>query len=125
MLPDSSATDKGLVKLQSLSHVMHILVRGMQEDMVDVREQLLNQLVLVKPPSFVYAAQPPAANNRRRKRTGAALLRGASEVAVEDEESMTVFGSYAAVTICDGRWVLCRVWTHFAVLQPLTRTLSS
>jgi hypothetical protein len=74
---------------------------------VDVREQLLNQLVLLEPPSFVYAAQPPAANSRRRKRTGTALLRGPTDGALDDKESMTVFGSYAAVTICDCRWVLC------------------
>jgi hypothetical protein len=105
-LPDSSALDKVVVKLQPLSHVVHIRVRVTQEDTLDVREQLFNQLMLLKPPSFIYAARPPAANNRRRKGTGAALLRGPSDGALEDEESMTVFGSYAALTICDCRWAL-------------------
>lgn len=86
--------------------------------MVDVREQLLNQLVLLEPPSFVYTAQPPTANSRRRKRTGAALLQGPNDGALADEDSMTVFGSYAAVTICDCRWALCSVRTQQAVLQP-------
>lgn len=75
-----------------------------QEDMGDVREQLLNQLVLLDPPSFMYASQPPAADSRRRKRAGAAAgLRGGEAAGLEDEDGSTVFGSYAAVTMCDCR----------------------
>lgn len=82
----------------------------MQEDMGDVREQLLNQLVLLEPPSFMYAAQPPAADSRRGKRAGgAAGLRGGEAAGLEDEDGSTVFGSYAAVTMCDCRWV---AWAH-------------
>lgn len=76
--------------------------------MADVREQLLNQLVLLEPPSFIYAAQPPALNSRRRKRAGAAL-QGGPAAGLEDEDSMTVYGSYAAVTLCDCRWG-CLPW---------------
>lgn len=69
--------------------------------MDDVREQLLNQLVLLEPASFMYAAQPPAASSRRRKRAGSVLLRAPDAVA--DDDNTTVFGSYAAVTLCDCR----------------------
>jgi hypothetical protein len=80
---------------------VHVLLLS-QEDMGDVREQLLNQLVLLDPPSFMYAAQPPAADSRRRRRAGGAALKG-GEAGLEDDEGMTVFGSYAAVTMCDCR----------------------
>jgi len=69
--------------------------------MSDVRDKLINQLVLLEPPSFMYAAQPPAASTRHRKRASAALTRGAADS--EDNESATVYGSYAAVTLCDCR----------------------
>jgi hypothetical protein len=75
-----------------------------QEDMAEVREQLLNQLVLLDPPSFLYAAQPHAANSRRRKLAGAAAARTAGAGGLDDDDdSTTVFGSYAAVTLCDCR----------------------
>lgn len=69
--------------------------------MDDVREQLLNQLVLLEPASFMYAAQPPAASSRRRKHAGSMLFRAPDAAA--DDDSTTVFGSYAAVTLCDCR----------------------
>jgi hypothetical protein len=75
----------------------------LQEDMADVREQLLNQLVLLDPPSFLYAAQPPVASSRRSKLAGAAVMRTAGAVGLDDDDSTTVFGSYAAVTLCDCR----------------------
>jgi hypothetical protein len=77
-----------------------------QEDMVDVRKQLLNQLMLLDAPSFIYAAQPsPAAAGGRRRHAGAALLKAADASGLEDEDSVTVFGTYAAVTLCDCRRV--------------------
>lgn len=74
--------------------------------MSDVQEELLNQLMRLDPTSFIYAAQPPCCNNsssssRRRKRAGGALLRGADAGDVDD--GSTVFGSYAAVSLCDCR----------------------
>ena len=68
-----------------------------------MRDKLLNLLVLLDPSSFIYAAQPPAASSRRRKRAGVSLLQqGDGGTNMEDET--TVYGSYAAVTLCDCRY---------------------
>jgi hypothetical protein len=79
-----------------------------QEDVVDVCEQLLNQLVLLQPPGFIYAAKPPEGASRagrraRQRRAGAAAAAAAG--LEDDDESATVYGSYAAVMLCDGRCV--------------------
>jgi hypothetical protein len=76
----------------------------------DVCEQLLNQLVLLQPPGFVYAAKPPeeagrAGRRARQRRAGAAAAAAAAGGLDDDDESATVYGSYAAVTLCDGRCV--------------------
>lgn len=92
----------------------------MQEDISDVRDKLINQLVLLEPPSFMYAAQPPAASNRHRKRSSAALSRSAGDS--EDDESATVYGSYAAVTLCDCRWGLCCSFSTMARLECVAVT---
>lgn len=75
-----------------------------QEDLPDVRDQLLNQLVLSDPLTFIYAGQPPPTSSRQRKRSGAALLKDAGGAAATSiDETAAVFGSYAAVTLCDCR----------------------
>jgi hypothetical protein len=81
-----------------------------QDDADDVCEQLLNQLVLLQLPGFVYAAKPPegagrAGRRTRQRRTGAAAAAAAGGLDDDDDESATVYGSYAAVTLCDGRCV--------------------
>lgn len=67
-----------------------------------VCHQLLNQLSLLQPAGFTYAARPPAATGRRgrQRRVGAAA---ASSGLDDDDELVTVYGSYAAVTLCDCR----------------------
>lgn len=101
------AVTKPPLPLNPYPRLLHILrahaakLDLFQEDMDDVREQLLNQLVLLEPASFMYAAQLPAASSRRRKHAGSVLLRAPDTAA--DDDSLTVFGSYAAVTLCDCR----------------------
>lgn len=84
-----------------MQHTLHV-----QDDMDAVCGQLLNQLVLLAPPGFIYAATPPAAAGRAAKagRQRRGQLGGGGAAAVEDEEQATVYGSYAAVTLCDCRW---------------------
>ncbi|WIA30633.1 hypothetical protein OEZ86_000711 [Tetradesmus obliquus] len=83
-----------------------------KEDMDDACAQLLNQLELLQPPGFIYAAKPPegaarAGRRARQRRVGAAAAAAAAAAGGglddDDSESATVYGSYAAVTLCDGR----------------------
>lgn len=73
--------------------------------MEGVCSQLLNDLVLLDPPSFIYAARPPVCMLKpgRTGRQRAGQLAGTVGVQDEDDEQMTVYGSYAAVTLCDCR----------------------
>lgn len=73
----------------------------MQDDIEAVCAQLLNQLVLLAPPSFIYAAKPPVAATRAAR--AGRQHRPGGGVDDNDEEQATVYGSYAAVTLCDCR----------------------
>jgi hypothetical protein len=85
----------------------------LQDDLPAVCDQLLNQLVLLAPPAFMYVAMPPdvasgfgrggTGRHRRRGRLGAAAAAGAT--AQGDDNDAVVYGSYAAVTLCDCRQV--------------------
>eukprot|EP00775_Hariotina_reticulata_P008243 gene8243-8433_t len=78
-----------------------------RDDLPAVCDQLLNQLVLLAPPGFMYAAMPPdvasgygrggTGRYRRRGRLGAAVAAGAT--ASGDDSDAVVYGSYAAVTL--------------------------
>lgn len=76
-----------------------------QEDKASLAGRLINQLMLLAPPAYIYAAAPPASNGRRRGLAGAARTGGTAAAAVtEDDEGSMVFGCYSAVTLCDCRW---------------------
>jgi hypothetical protein len=72
----------------------------LQEDLVSMVEQRCNQLTLLQPPSFIYAATPPAAAP-----TSALLQSSRARPAEEDldDETLVVYGCYAAVMLCDIR----------------------
>lgn len=74
----------------------------MQDDEDAVCSQLLNELVLLAPPGFMYAARPPSAAGRAAK-AGRQRRSGVGAALDGDEEKATVYGSYAAVTLCDCR----------------------
>jgi hypothetical protein len=94
-----------------------------KEDQAEAAARLLNQLALLSGPAdFMYAATPPAGPAggwRRRGLTRAAAAGASTALEDDDESSSTVWGSYAAVTLCDCRWgVGGQLWRHRVRLCP-------
>lgn len=79
-----------------------------QDDVEEGCYMLLNQLMLLRPPAFIYAALPSHPASGRSVHTRKRLMgAGGAGAMADDDDECAVYGCYSAVMTSDCRYVYC------------------